>query len=119
MAEMLSDAGMHELALEWCQAGLDRVALAGDVAEMVDYRRGLLLTRSFPHEELGIELDDEDRAIRAQSDASLEAIRSGHRHATTCAGATLGASTRSAVARRPGTDRDRGMSRVRIRSSTW
>jgi len=60
MAEMLSDAGQHELALEWCQAGLDRVAGAGDAAEVADYRRGLLITRGFLRDEVDIERDDED-----------------------------------------------------------
>jgi hypothetical protein len=75
MTEMLSDAGMYEMALEWCQAGLERMALAGDAAEVADYRRGLLINRSFLREELGIEQDDEDRAVRAQSDASMEAFQ--------------------------------------------
>jgi hypothetical protein len=74
MAEMLSDAGRHELALEWCQAGLDRVAGAGDAAEVADYRRGLLITRGFLRDELDIEQDDEDLAARAQSDASFTAF---------------------------------------------
>jgi tetratricopeptide (TPR) repeat protein len=74
MAEMLSDAGKHELALEWCQAGLDRVAGAGDAAELADYRRGLLITRGFLRDELDIERDDEDLAVRAQSDASFAAF---------------------------------------------
>ncbi len=74
MAEMLSDAGKHELALEWCQAGLDRLAGAGDAAELADYRRGLLITRGFLRDELDIEQDDEDLAARAQSDASFAAF---------------------------------------------
>ena len=74
MAEMLSDAGKHELALEWCQAGLDRVAGAGDAAELADYRRGLLITRGFLRDELDIERDGEDLAARAQSDASFAAF---------------------------------------------
>lgn len=74
MTEMLSDAGKLDLALQWCQAGLDRVASAGDAAELADYRRRLLTTRGFLRDELGIELDDEDLAARAQSDASLAAL---------------------------------------------
>ncbi len=75
MAEMLCDAGKYELALEWCQAGLDRVARAGNATEVADYRRGLLITRGFLRDELDIEHDDEDLAVRAETDASLTAFR--------------------------------------------
>lgn len=71
MAEMLSDAGKPELALEWCQAGLDRAAGAGDAAEVAEYRRGILITRSFLRDELDIERDHEDLAVHAEADASL------------------------------------------------
>ena len=71
MTEMLSDAEKPELALEWCQAGLDRVAGADDDAEAADYRRRLLITRGFLREQLDVERDDEDLAVRAEADASL------------------------------------------------
>src|SRR5206468_1798699 len=65
MAEMLCDAGKYEPALEWCQAGLDRVARAGDATGVAAYRRGLLSTRGFLRDEVDIEYDDEDLAARA------------------------------------------------------
>jgi hypothetical protein len=74
MAEMLADIGKPELALEWCQAGLDRVAAAGDSDEVEQYRRGLLITRSCLRDELDVELDDEDLAAQADSDAAFAAL---------------------------------------------
>jgi SEC-C motif len=71
MTEMLSDAGQDQLALEWCQAGLDRAAEAGDDPEVEELRRGLLISRYYLREKLGIELDDEDRAAYAEADSSV------------------------------------------------
>lgn len=75
MAQMLSDAGKPELALEWCQAGLDRIAGAGDATEVATYRYGLLITRGCLRDELDIECDDEDLAGRAETDASIAELR--------------------------------------------
>ena len=71
MTEMLSDADQDQLALSWCQAGLDRAAEAGDDPEVEELRRGLLISRSYLREELGIELDDEDLAAYAEADSSV------------------------------------------------
>ncbi|WP_192580422.1 SEC-C domain-containing protein [Micromonospora sp. ALFpr18c] len=75
MAELLCDVGQYRPALEWCQAGLARAAKAGDDMQVQDYRRGLLITRGFLRDELGIEHDEEDLAVRAETDASLTAFR--------------------------------------------
>ena len=74
MAEMLSDAGQDQLALEWCQAGLDRAAEADDDPEVERRRRGLLINRGYLREKLGIELDVEDLVARAESDSSLAKV---------------------------------------------
>jgi hypothetical protein len=71
MAEMLSDAGKEHLALEWCQAGLDRAAQADDDPEVEERRLGLLVHRGILREKLGVELDDEDREALAEADSSL------------------------------------------------
>ena len=71
MTEMLSDAGQDQLALAWCQAGLDRAAEAGDDPEVEELRRGLLISRYHLREKLGIELDDEDLAAYAEADSSV------------------------------------------------
>lgn len=79
ITEALSDAGEHRLALEWCQAGLDYAAevvdRAGEAGEVERYRRGLLISRGFLREELGLELDEDDAALRAEADASVAAVR--------------------------------------------
>ena len=75
MAEVFCEVGKYELALEWCQAGLDHVARAGNATEVADYRRGLLITRGFLRDELNIEHDEEDLAVRAEADASLTELR--------------------------------------------
>lgn len=74
MAEMLSDAGHEGLALEWCQAGLDRVVKAGDDPEVDRCRHRLLINRGYLREKLGIQLDDEDLAAREQADESLAEV---------------------------------------------
>lgn len=75
ITETLSDAGQYELALEWCQAGLDRAAEIGDLPDTEDCRRGLRSSRSFLRGELGIERDDDDLAVEAAAEASLATIR--------------------------------------------
>ena len=74
MAEALCDVGQFEVALEWCEAGLDRAAEADDAGAVADYRRGLLITLDIVREELDIEQDDEDPAMGAKVDAALAAI---------------------------------------------
>ncbi|MBT2401020.1 SEC-C domain-containing protein [Streptomyces sp. ISL-100] len=74
MVEVLTEAGASESALEWCQAGLDRAARAGDAPEAAEYRRGLALSRSFLRSELDIQLDEDDLAVEAEANASLAAF---------------------------------------------
>ena len=71
MTEMLSDAGQDQLALEWCQAGVDQAVEAGGDPEVEERRRALLLSRYYLREKLGVELDKEDLEARAEADASL------------------------------------------------
>ncbi|MDY7089641.1 MAG: SEC-C domain-containing protein [Actinomycetota bacterium] len=71
MTEMLSDVGRDQLALEWCQAGLDRATESDDDPHLEELRRGLLISRSYLREKLGEELDDEDREVLAETDSSL------------------------------------------------
>ena len=74
MAETLSDAGRHEAALTWCQAGLERITATDDTedaAEVERYRNGLLISRAFLRRELNLDEDDDDRAVLAESDAAL------------------------------------------------
>lgn len=75
MTEVLSEAGKYELALQWCEAGLDRVDEFGDLQEAEDCRRALQSNRSFLRGELGIEQDAEDLAAEAEMEASLAAMR--------------------------------------------
>lgn len=70
MTEMLSDAGQDELALEWCEAGLDRAAAADADPAVRERRRSLLLARGDLRERLGIELDGEDLEAQADADES-------------------------------------------------
>ena len=72
MAEVLADADQPELAMEWCQAGLDRAAEAGDAAEVAEYRRGLRVIRDLVREELDLDRDDEDLAELAASEAAFQ-----------------------------------------------
>ena len=71
MTELLSDAGQDQLALDWCQAGLDRAAEAGDGPELEECRRGLLISRFYLREKLGVALDEEDLEAYAEADSSL------------------------------------------------
>ena len=71
MTEMLSDAGQDHLALEWCQAGVDRAVEAGDDPEVEERRHALLISRSYLREKLGVELDEEDLEARAEADSSF------------------------------------------------
>lgn len=75
MTEALSDAGEHELAQRWCEAGLDRAAEIGDLPNAEDARLGLQSSRSFLRAELGMEPDADDLAMEAEIEASLAAIR--------------------------------------------
>jgi hypothetical protein len=75
MTEMLSDAGQDHLALEWCQAGLDRTVEAGDDPEMEEYRHALLVSRSYLREKLGVELDAGDLELLAEADSSITELR--------------------------------------------
>lgn len=77
MVEALTEAGRHERALEWCQAGLDRVSADGDSPQAVEYRHGLLIDRGFLRGELGIELDEDDLAAEAEANAALAQFREG------------------------------------------
>jgi len=74
MTEMLSDADQDRLALEWCQAGLDRATEADNDPEVGSRRRRLLITRGYLREKLGIELDDDDLEARAEADSSLAKV---------------------------------------------
>ncbi|PWI11709.1 hypothetical protein DIZ27_02975 [Streptomyces sp. NWU339] len=74
MVEVLTEAGESESALKWCEAGLDRAAASGASPEAAEYRRGLALSRSFLHDALDIELDEDDLAAEAEADASLAAL---------------------------------------------
>ena len=71
MTEMLSDAGQDHLALEWCQAGLDRAAEAGDDPEVEECRHALLISRSYLRKKLGVELDEQDLEALAEADSSF------------------------------------------------
>jgi hypothetical protein len=71
MTEMLSDAGQDHLALEWCQAGVERAVEAGDDPEVEERRHALLISRSYLREKLGVELDEEDLEVRAEADSSF------------------------------------------------
>lgn len=71
MTEMLSDAGQDHLALEWCQAGVDRAVEAGDDPEVEERRHALLISRSYLREKLGVELDEGDLQARAEADSSF------------------------------------------------
>lgn len=77
MVEVLVEAGRHERALEWCQAGLDAIAADGSSPRSAEYRHGLLIHRSFLRGELGIELDEDDLAAEAEADASFAQFRDG------------------------------------------
>ncbi|NMO54825.1 SEC-C domain-containing protein [Actinoplanes sp. TBRC 11911] len=71
MTEMLSDAGQDHLALDWCQAGVDRAVEAGDDPGVEERRHALLVSRSYLRERLGVELDEDDLAARGEADSSL------------------------------------------------
>lgn len=60
MAEMLIDAEHDDLALEWCQAGLDRADEAGDDPQVEPYRRELLITQRILLEGPDADLDDDE-----------------------------------------------------------
>ncbi|MFB7630632.1 SEC-C domain-containing protein [Streptomyces sp. NPDC056149] len=77
MVEVLADVGHYEQALEWCQTGLDALASDNDSPRATEYRHGLLIHRSFLRGELGIELDEDDLAAEAESDASFAQFRDG------------------------------------------
>ena len=71
MTEMLSDAGQDQLALEWCQAGLDRAAEADDDPEVEERRHGLRISRSYLRGKLGVDLDEEGLETLAEADSSF------------------------------------------------
>ncbi|MFI5635633.1 SEC-C metal-binding domain-containing protein [Streptomyces sp. NPDC051664] len=77
MVEVLCEHEQHELALAWCQAGLDRIAETNDTpdGETDEYRHGLLIDRGFLRGELGIPLDEDDLAAETEADAALTAFR--------------------------------------------
>jgi len=75
MVEVLSEAGRYERALEWCQAGLDRLAAGDGNPQAAEYRHRLLIDRSFLRGELGIELDEDDLAAEEEANASLAQFR--------------------------------------------
>ncbi|WP_199800662.1 SEC-C metal-binding domain-containing protein [Streptomyces marianii] len=81
MVEALTEAGRYERALEWCQAGLDRITANDDSPQAAEYRHGLLIDRGFLRGELGIELDEDDLAAEAEANASFAQFREGLRDA--------------------------------------
>ncbi|MGW7674112.1 SEC-C metal-binding domain-containing protein [Streptomyces sp. NPDC054775] len=81
MVEVLCEHGRHETALDWCQAGLDRIAeikitgVPHHEAEAEQYQHGMLLDRGYLRDQLGIPLDEDDLAAESETNAELAAFR--------------------------------------------
>jgi hypothetical protein len=72
MVELLIDTGTLEAALVWCEAALAHTGAAQDTENAGAQRHSLHLSRSFLHEELGMEPDAQDLAAEAVAQQELD-----------------------------------------------